>query len=143
MAPIPLESNFDMFWWINFCVKWQTVYMRLLAHTAERNAHLLSPSYLKSYYAPFYNTEAFQLWSMNNPRQRMKNGWRSYKWPAKEVIYEFTKDADYRDKKLKRGSLMFLVLTKQVPASFIDDKFVFYKELASEEFYEPTNDLVS
>jgi hypothetical protein len=24
-----------------------------------------------------------------------------YKWPAKDVIFDFTKDADYRDNKLK------------------------------------------
>lgn len=142
LAPVELKTNFDQFWWINFTIKWQTVYMRMLAYTAERNIPLLSSAYLKSYYAPFYNTEAFQLWSMNNLRQRMKNGWNSYKWPAKEIIYEFTRDADYRDKKMKRGSLAFLVQAKRIPASFIDDKFAFHKELASEHFYEPDNDLV-
>jgi hypothetical protein len=142
-APVELKTNFDMFWWINFALKWQTVYMRVLSWTAERNLNLLSLKYLQSYYAPFYNTDGFQLWSMNNPDKRMRNGWRSYKWPAKEVIYDFTKDADYRDNKLKRGSLFHLIGC-HVPPNFIDDKIVFYKnkELASEHFYEPNNDLV-
>lgn len=136
-APIEIESNYDLFWWINFVMKWQTVYMRMLSYSARP----LSLDYVKTYYEPFYNTEAFQLWSMNNPRQRLKNGWRSYKWPAKEVIFDFTKDADYRDRKSKRGSLKFLTLN-HTSASFVDDKFAFHSELPSEQFYEPANDLV-
>jgi hypothetical protein len=137
-APVPLSTNYDVFWWINFAVKWQTVYMRLLSFTAERNAHLLSEKYLRTYYAPFYNTQGFQLWSMNNMDQRLRNGWRSYKWPAKQLIYEFTKDADYRDNKVKRGSLFFLI-EQQASVSFIDDKFVFHASVQPEDFYEREN----
>jgi hypothetical protein len=137
-APITLSSNYDHFWWINFAMKWQTVFMRVLSFVAERNAKLITKPYVEKYYAPFFNSESFQLWSMNNPRARVKDGWRSYKWPAKEVIYNFTKDADYRDTKLKRGSLHFL-RAGHAPAQFIDDRFKFYKELAPERFYEPAN----
>jgi hypothetical protein len=137
-APLSLSSNYSRFWWINFAVKWQTVYMRMLSFTAERNAHLLSEEYLKTYYAPFFNTQGFQLWSMNNLDQRLRNGWRSYKWPAKEVIYEFTKDADYRDKKIKRGSLHYLI-SSQVSFNFIDDKFAFHTAARPEDFYEEKN----
>jgi hypothetical protein len=137
-APIRLSSNYSRFWWINFTVKWQTVYMRMLSFIAERNAQLISASYLKTYYAPFYNTEAFQLWSMNNLDQRLRNGWRSYKWPAKEVIYKFTGDAEYRDNKVKRGSLQYLV-SQQVPFNFIDDQFAFHTGAEPEDFYEREN----
>jgi hypothetical protein len=138
-APITLKTNYDVFWWINFSVKWQTVYMRMLSYTAERNSKLISAKYLGTYYQPFYNTEGFELWSMTNPRQRVKEGWRSYKWPAKEVIYEFTKDADYRDNKLKRGSLQYLV-QQHVPFNFIDEDFVFHRSATPEEFYVEDND---
>jgi hypothetical protein len=30
-APIPIVSNFDVFWWINFTMKWQDAYMRTLS----------------------------------------------------------------------------------------------------------------
>lgn len=137
-APVHLSSNYDFFWWINFAVKWQTVYMRILSYTAERNINLVTPEYLKTYYAPFYNTEGFQLWSMNNIDQRMRNGWKSYKWPAKEVIYEFTKDAEYRDNKVKRGSLQYLIAA-QMEFNFIDDKFGFHIDAKPEDFYEGEN----
>lgn len=133
-APIALKTNYDIFWWINFVLKWQTVYMRILGFAAKS----FSESYVKTYYHPFYNTEDFQLWSMNNLGQRMRNGWCSYKWPAKEVIYKFTKDADYRDKKIKRGSLQYLI-SERVPANFVDDKFVFHQDLTEDQFYEFDN----
>jgi hypothetical protein len=141
-APIPIKTNHEMWWWINFVMKWQAVYMRVLSFAAERNAHLITPEYVRSYYAPFYNTQGFQLWSMNNSvEQKVRNGWRSYKWPAKEVIYEFTKDAGYRDNKLKRGSLHYLVAQK-VPFEFIDDKLRFLRYVGPKEFYTEDNDFI-
>jgi hypothetical protein len=140
-APIELKTNFERFWWINFALKWQTVYMRVLSFVAERNVALMSKEYLKSYYASFYNTEGFQLWSLNNRDKRILNGWRSYKWPTKEVIYEFTKDAEYRDNKAKRGSLQYVV-ARRVPFEFIDENFAFRREVPPEEFYEPDNSFI-
>jgi hypothetical protein len=138
-APIPIKTNFDLFWWINFSVKWQTVYARVLSYAAPRNAKRLSAKYLKDYYAPFYNTEAFQLWSMNNLDGKIRNGWRSYKWAAKEVIYEFTKDMDYLNTKIKRGSLQFL-FRQQVQVNFLDERFQPHGDLPAEDFYQEQND---
>jgi hypothetical protein len=139
-APVVLKTNYDVFWWINFAVKWQTAYMRMLSFTAKRNVHLLSEHYVKTYYAPFYSTESFQLWSLSNPRQRVRDGWRSYKWPAKEIIYEYTKDADYRDNKLKRGSLQYLAV-KHIPF-IIDENFKCHESITPEEFYVEDNDFI-
>jgi hypothetical protein len=141
-APIPIKTNHEMFWWINFVMKWQSVYMRVLSFVTERNVHLITEEYVRTYYAPFYNTEGFQLWSMNNSvEQKVRNGWRSYKWPAKEVIFEYTKDADYRDNKMKRGSLQYLI-AQQVPFDFIDDKLRFLRGVGPKEFYTEDNDFI-
>jgi len=141
-APIPIKTNHEVFWWVNFVMKWQSVYMRVLSFAAARNADLVTADWVRTYYAPFYNTNGFQLWSMNsNLEQKVKNGWRSYKWPAKEVIYEFTKDAEYRDNKLKRGSLHYLV-AQQVPFEFIDEKLQLLNDVAPGEFYSADNDFI-
>ena len=140
-APVDIKSNYDMFWWINFAVKWQTVYIRLLSYIAKRNVAGISEEYLKTNYAPFYNTENFQLWSMNNPDKKMREEWRSYKWPAKEIIYKYTKDADYRDHKTKRASLYHLML-QQIPSNFIDDSFFFYRDMEPALYHDPVNDFV-
>jgi len=141
IAPVPIKTNYEVLWWNNFAVKWQTVYARMLSFTARRNADKLSPKYLKDYYQPFFNTEAFQLWSMNNLDSRIRDGWRSYKWPAKEVIYEYTKDMDYLNTKIKRGSLQSLI-TKHAQFNFMDDRFKFHDQLGPEVFYQEQNDFV-
>jgi hypothetical protein len=138
-APVPLKTNYDLLWWINFTVKWQTVFMRLLSYVAPRNIHGLTADYVKDYYTTFYGTNDFQLWSMNNLDKRVRDSWNTYKWPAKNLIYDFTKDADYRDSKLKFGSVMFL-LVLQSRAAFIDDGFHFHDSVGADEFYEPHND---
>ena len=53
----------------------------------------------------FFQTDDFQRWSIANPDLKIRDSLESYKWPAKEFIYKFTKDADYRDHKIKVGSL--------------------------------------
>jgi hypothetical protein len=123
-APVTLKTNFDLLWWINFTLKWQTVYMRSLAFSTKP----LSPAQIKTSYHPFFCTTEFQLWSMNNLDQKIKNHWKTYKWPAKEIIYEFTKDADYRDHKIKYRSLTHLFAN--VPHhNFIDENFAFQEKM--------------
>jgi hypothetical protein len=140
-APVDIKTNYDIFWWINFAVKWQTVYTRMLCYTAKRTVGAVTSEYLQAYYAPFFNTEAFQLWSMNNPDKKMRDEWRTYKWPAKEVIYNFDRDAEYRDNKTKRGSLYHLIL-QQIPFNFIDESFRFSEEIDSSVYHQPLNDFV-
>ena len=138
-SPLPITSNFDFAWWINFSLKWQTVFARLLTFVAPRNKHLVTPEYVRDFYFPFYNTENFQLWSMNNMDKKIKDEWKTYKWPSKEIIYDYTKDAEYRDNKVKRGSLNAFLKT-QGSFKFLDDSYTLYPHLDISEYYEPDND---
>jgi hypothetical protein len=131
-APVALKTNFDLLWWINFALKWQTVYMRTLLFSRQA----LSYDHVKTFYQPFFNTPEFQLWSMNNLDKRIKDHWRTYKWPAKDVIFEFTKDADYRDNKIKHQSLVSL-LSKRPHHKFLDENFAFHQQV---DWYQPVND---
>ncbi len=138
-CPIPLSSNFDLLWWINFSLKWQSVFMRVLSYTSPRNRMNVERDYIGVRYDHFYNTEKFQLWSLNNQDKKIKDTWNTYKWPCKDIIYDYTKDADYRDNKLKQGSLYWL-LAQRSQFNFIDEKFHLYDSLPREEYYEPDND---
>jgi hypothetical protein len=131
-APVTLKTNFDLLWWINFALKWQTVYMRSLIFSR----HALSCEHVKTFYQPFFNTVEFQLWSMNNLDKRIKDHWRTYKWPAKDVIFEFTGDADYRENKIKHRSLQSL-LSKRPYHKFLDEDFAFRQQM---DWYQPQND---
>ncbi len=138
-APVDIKTNYEYFWWINFSLKWQSVYMRTLSYTGARNVPSITDEYLHTYYAPFYCTDDFQLWSMNNMDKKIKDEWRTYKWPCKDIIYEYTKDADYRDNKLKKGSL-FSLAVQQLSYNFIDESMGFHHEMDPHEYYNPDND---
>ena len=141
IAPVNVASNHDVIWWFSFAVKWQSVYTRTIAYATAHNRKLLTNDYLSNFYAPFYNTDEFQLWSMNNLDKKIKDEWRTYKWPAKDIIYDYTKDADYRDNKTKKQSLRPL-LTGQSRANFIDDSFMFFDTMDPLEYFVPENDFV-
>ena len=115
--------------------------MRTLSFASSRTRKNVDKKYVETYYAPFYMTDDFQLWSMNNPDKKIKDTWSTYKWPAKEIIYDFTKDTEYRDTKIKRGSL-FSVLDQLIPINFIDESYNFLMEIDPEEYLNPVNDFV-
>lgn len=140
-APIPLDSNFDHLWWINFSLKWQSVFMRILSYVPPQLAGNITSEYVHTNYIHFYHTDEFQLWSLNNHDKKIKDEWRTYKWVCKDIIYDYTKDADYRDNKIKRGSL-YSVLMQRSPFNFIDDTFCMYDTLRPEEYYNVDNDFI-
>lgn len=139
-APVPITTHYEYLWWINFSLKWQSVHMRMLAYTSKRNKSNIHRDYLTSNYAPFFCTDDFQLWSMNNFDKKIKGTWTSYKWVCKDIIYDYTNDAEYRDTKSKIGSLYFLLL-QQGQYNFIDSSFAFYDHIDTEDYYNAENDL--
>ncbi|MBP7811889.1 MAG: hypothetical protein KA054_03545 [Candidatus Moranbacteria bacterium] len=140
-SPIPIRSNFEFAWWVNFSLKWNTVFFRTFTHVTPRNAPHITSEYAREYYLPFYNTEDFQLWSLNNPDKRIRDTWKSYKWVCKDIIYEYTQDADYRDNKIKVGSLSKFLRVNDA-FNFIDSDFKLYRELDPSEYYDPENDFI-
>eukprot|EP01065_Artemidia_motanka_P030432 TRINITY_DN36458_c0_g1_i1.p1 TRINITY_DN36458_c0_g1~~TRINITY_DN36458_c0_g1_i1.p1 ORF type:complete len:614 (+),score=182.70 TRINITY_DN36458_c0_g1_i1:62-1903(+) len=100
-APVPIVSTFDFLWWLNFSMKWQHVTLRCFhARPETQRADLKRIRH-------FYASAALQQWSMENHHHKMpdKRNWASYKMPLKEYIFGFVGDAEYRDTKVKVGSL--------------------------------------
>jgi hypothetical protein len=137
-APIPLVTNADVLWWLNFSVKWQSVVLRIISYAASFNVADCDRTFVERHFFPFFGTEDFQLWAMNNQDKKIRNTWKSYKWVAKDVIYDFTKDADYRDNKTKLPSLHF-VLRHQIQKSFITSDCKMHMTLPTDDWYEPEN----
>lgn len=96
-CPVPVDTVDTLLWWWNFAVKWQEITFRGLSD-------LDSPAAFANV-RHFFQTEDFQRWSIANPDLKIRDSLASYKWPAKDFIYRFTGDADYRDHKIKIGSL--------------------------------------
>ena len=139
-APVPIETNMDFLWWANFAVKWQSCFHYILLFTPPRNAHKVTQEYLDKRFISFYNTDEFQLWSMNNLDKRIRDTWKSYKWVLKDIIYDYTKDAEYRDNKTKVRSLPIVLKQQDMPHRFLDEHMRFSNDLAPETYLEPVND---
>ncbi|MEX2013349.1 MAG: hypothetical protein WD897_00325 [Parcubacteria group bacterium] len=137
-APMPITTYFEYFWWFFFTQDWQSTFVRVLQFTPERNAQNITTEYIRTNLNPFYGTEEFQLWSMNNLDKRVKDTWSSYKWPCKDIIYDFTKDADYRDTKLKRSSL-HIWQHRDDSYKFMDESMRLFREMNPTEYYNPNN----
>jgi len=104
-APVPIDSLYEMFWWLNFSMKWQTVTLRLLMIGKAGRVEQLLPQLQH-----FYRTRDFEIWAMTHPDQRIRfaDGWAGHKWPLKDLILEHTQDTDYHATKQKRPSLQDL-----------------------------------
>lgn len=98
IAPIEIKTIFDLYWWMNFCFKWQDVDSRMIftfSTTAEWKSTL-----------SFFNTQDFQRWSIVNHDIKHGGTWETYKQPAKEYINKYIKDETYRKDKTKEPSLI-------------------------------------
>jgi hypothetical protein len=85
-----------MLWWWNFALKWDEVKYRMFMSTIVDK----TPDFMH-----FTDTDTFQLWSISNPDKKIKDTPESYKFTAKDYIFDYTSDADYRDTMRKGGSL--------------------------------------
>jgi hypothetical protein len=115
-SPILITTNFLFLWWINFTCRWQGVSVRPIVKISDFCLRTIDKKleYLDKNMICFYNTDNFQLWSLNNPDKRIKDSWSTYKYICKDIIYDFDKDEDYRDNKLKIGSLKNYALPRRL-----------------------------
>ena len=90
-SPIPVKTVFDMYWWINFNAKWMHVQRKIPIKYAQSDNWRT--------YESFYNTQAFQWWAIQNQPSFHQGNKNAFKWQAKNMIYRYTQDADYRDNK--------------------------------------------
>jgi hypothetical protein len=137
-APLKITSVYHFFWWLNFTLKWQSVYTRTLAYTKQKYEKTLK---MEDNYFAFFSDEEMQLWVMNNPDKLIRDDYKSYKYIAKDIIYKFDKNEDYWKNKVKWGSLADVFMTR-VPARFIDDEINFGRDDIPESIWNNENSFV-
>jgi hypothetical protein len=135
---VTLEKNNDFFWWYNFCFKWQCVTFRLYALASPKFFSTIDQDWNNQYLHHFYQTEEFQLWSINNPSVRYITDWKNYKYRAKESIFAFNRDNDYFINKIKRPSLQTVFYQRKVTEAITTD-FELMETFNPTEFYNPEN----
>jgi hypothetical protein len=138
-----ITTNFHFFWWINFCFKWQSVYFRILARVNIDIRQNVTHEFIRQHYHHYFSSVDFQQWSMQNHDKKLSNNWNSYKVEAKRIIFEYNSDIDYRDNKIKIGSLSKLFRQCNT-ADAIDSEFKYIDryQLNPLEYYNPQNDFI-
>ena len=99
-SPVPIQTLYDLLWWMNFSMKWQSVALRMPGILEQQKFHSI-----ENQIHHFFQTPDFQLWSMANPDKKIKDSWTTYKWPLKDYIFDFTNDNKFYQKKEKVPSL--------------------------------------
>ena len=95
--PVETKTIANLYWMLTFTHKWDIVRLRHSSFIQDINKFGGINS--------FFNTENFQRWTMTNPDLRLQRDWKTYKQPAKDFIYQFTGDDDYRINKLQHESM--------------------------------------
>jgi len=142
-APFKVDTIYEWFWWLNLTLKYQCVYTRLAAYTSPKYQSTLS---FENNYTAFFTTPEFQCWSINNRKSLIGDKWSSYKYKSKDFIFEYTKDLEYREYKVKQGSLTKVIIQKPSCKMITVEptgKLVFHESLPEfGKFYNRENDFV-
>jgi hypothetical protein len=110
------SSVWDVFWWYNFSLKWINVYYRYLMR-CNIDAELIQ-SQIDTSYCAFFNTEDFQLWSMNNNEDKHQGTWDSYKYAGKQLVAEVTADTNFFNRTKKNSLQNVLMLSERTSYVF-------------------------
>lgn len=104
-SPIELSTTHDLFWYINFNLKWQAVNYRIVSHSRTQE----HGNYLIQSLVHFFNTEDFQQWSMHTGHRFEGSSWSDYKKVLKQQIFSVNRDVEYLKHKTKYPSLPSLL----------------------------------
>ena len=107
-CPHPIITTFDLFWWLNFTVKWQQVSLRMSVFSFQED---VQPLYAR--FRHFFRNEDFQRWSLNNYQHRAAATLEDYKRPAKEYIFKYTNDEIFLQQKSKEPSLKNVLINRR------------------------------
>ncbi|MEO6588133.1 MAG: hypothetical protein ABIP06_02285 [Pyrinomonadaceae bacterium] len=116
-SPVKIETLFDFLWWMNFSLKWQHVSLRMFYEDEDKRFSL------DKNFIHFFSAKDFQNWSISNHEFKIKETWKSYKYVAKECIFDFHKDENYLINKEKEQSLKDAIISQSSILKFIKRPF--------------------
>ena len=102
-APMPIHSLQDYFWWEMFNLKYTNCASRGTIYLNDT----LNPKVCADATLNWYNAHDYQKWSMvnNGTGEKIRKTAATYKWAARQYIYDFDKNDWYFNFKLKIESL--------------------------------------
>lgn len=138
---VEIRTLFEFLWWFVFIFGWQSDYLKVSLRLLPNASTQITDTFFDSQYLDFYASDSFQIWAMLNNHHKLKEGWNTFKWPVKKFIFDFNKDQDYRDNKVKMPSLSRLFHNNR-PSLAMTDAYEFINEIDMHSLYLPKNDFV-
>jgi hypothetical protein len=135
-AQIDIKNVYQFYWWLTFTLKWQSVYVRILPYSLNKDTLKLEENF-----TTFYHTKEFSLWALNNFTKFSEEPNTMDKEISKQYIFDVNGDKDY-SKKPKIGSLHTLVKNKNIIQT-IDDNLNYSNEYPGEKYYNFKNDFLN
>jgi hypothetical protein len=123
----PINTVYDFFWWTGFNWRWQWAGEKIKLRTAM-------PINVET----FFSSLEFQKWSVNHTQHSIKKA-SDFKYDYKEIIFNFTKDQEYQDLKIKHVSTSLYYLTNAFVAVESDGTKLTKKDYALINYYQPDN----
>ena len=105
-----IKTLFEARWWYYLNCKSQSKSVSIITrfNTAEN-------------FCPFYESRDFDNWSYyNTDRMIIGSDWKTYKFPAKDIIYKFDKNIGYHQDKTKEYSNDPVQFVNKTPHNFRD-----------------------
>ena len=100
-SPVPIETNHDFLWWLNFAMKWQAVKYRMAMHSPTA----AQAEYMAANVINFFDSEQYQQWALYTKEKKVGDRWNTYKLPAKLLINDIWANEKYLKYKTKWPSL--------------------------------------
>ena len=100
-SPVPINTNHDFLWWLNYAMKWQAVKYRMSMHAPTA----AQAEYMAANVINFFDSTAYQAWALYSSETKVGGKWNTYKLPAKKLINEIWANEKYLKYKTKWPSL--------------------------------------
>jgi hypothetical protein len=100
-SPVPINTNHDFLWWLNYAMKWQAVKYRMAMHAPTAK----QAEYMAGNVVNFFDSEQYQQWALYTSEAKVGGKWNTYKLPAKQLINDIWPNEKYLKYKTKWPSL--------------------------------------
>jgi hypothetical protein len=107
-CPFEITTLFEFSWWMDFTQKWQMISLRIAASVEQHRTQVFENT------RHFFRSIPFQLWALFGRERETMEEWCQYKMAAKDFIYDFNGDDEYRDCKEKESSLRQVLFSREI-----------------------------
>jgi hypothetical protein len=128
-SPREIKTMQDYSWWEGFNHRWQAANEKIKIRFSTENSQKC---------IQFFNTDEFQLWAIYNNQPALKD-FNNLKLESKKIIFEFTKDQDYYDNKIKLNSNSYVFGLNSHSVILNDGQRLTAKEFNIYDFYNRNN----